>query len=136
LGLQLAPYWQVPEVHVSPAQQSALVEQVCVLPRHMHTRAVVPSQSVDPQHWVLVVHEVPTPWQQVRVLGEGSQRSPAQHSVAAVQPIASPAVRHVVMGRRHVPLWQVVPVQHSALSTHAEPSAWQRQRPIAVSQRM
>ncbi|MFO0557582.1 MAG: hypothetical protein U0269_06155 [Polyangiales bacterium] len=27
LGLQLAPYWHVPEVHVRPAQQSALVEQ-------------------------------------------------------------------------------------------------------------
>ena len=96
----------------------------------------MPSQSVEPQHWVLVVQVVPTPWQQVRVVGDASQRSPAQHSVAAVQPIASPAIRQVVMGRRHVPLWQVVPVQHSALSTHAEPSAWQRQRPAAVSQRM
>ncbi len=75
-------------------------------------------------------------WQHRRVVGEGSQRSPAQQSVAVVQPIGSPAIRHVVMGLRHVPLMHVVPVQHSDESTHDRPSCWQAQRIVAVSHSM
>lgn len=136
LGLQPAGDWHVPLVHVRPAQQSLLVEQDCVLPRHVHARVVAPSQSVEPQHCVLVVHVVPTPWQHVRVLGLTSQRSPAQQSVTAVQPIVSPAMRQLVIGRRHVPDWQVIPAQHSAVLTHAWLSARHAQRPVPVSQSM
>jgi hypothetical protein len=136
LGLQPMGDWHVPPVHERPAQQSAVLVQLWVLPRQVHARVAVPSHRVEPQHWVLVVQVVPTPWQQVRVLGEASQRRPAQHSVASVQPMASPAMRQVVMGRRQVPLWQVVPVQHSVESTQDEPSAWHKQRPAVVSQRM
>lgn len=136
LGLQPMGDWHVPLVHVRPAQQSLLVEQDCVLPRHVHARVVLPSHSVEPQHCVLVVQVVPTPWQQVRVLGLASQRRPAQQSVTVAQPMVSPAMRHVVIGRRHVPDWQVVPLQHSAVLTQAWFSARHAHRPVPVSQSM
>jgi hypothetical protein len=59
--LQFAAYWQVPALHVRPAQQSALLVHDCVLPRQVHTRVVVPSHNVKPQHSPLVVHDLPTP---------------------------------------------------------------------------
>jgi hypothetical protein len=129
-GARHVPVWQV-----RPAQQSLSVEQLCVLARHVHARVVLPSQIVEPQHCSFVVHVLPTAWQQRRTVGESSHRRPPQQSVATAQPIGSPAGRHAT-GRRQVPLWQVVPVQHSEESTHEEPSAWQRQRIVAVSQSM
>ncbi len=135
LLLHIAGARQVPVWQVSPAQQSLSVEQPCAFARQVHTRVVVPSQIVEPQHCSFAVHVLPTAWQQRRTVGESSQRSPPQQSVAAAQPMGSPAGRQAA-GRRQVPLWQVVPVQHSEESTHEEPSAWQRQRIVAVSQSM
>lgn len=113
-----------------PAQQSVLEAHELPRARQVHTP---PSQSSCPQHAVLLVHAVPTPWQHWRVVGEGSQRSPLQQSDAVVH-VVSPRGRQVEA--RQVPEMHVVPAQHSLLSTHDCPSRWQAQRPVAVSQSM
>ena len=62
----------------------------------------------------------------------GVHRRLPQQSALVVQP-GSPAGLHATTGRRHVPASQVVPVQHSVLSTQLSPSAWHAQRPPAHS---
>jgi hypothetical protein len=102
------PLWQV-----RPSQQSVLV---------VHVPAVGWQQrpvwhSLAPQHPALVVHAPPVLLQQTVALPTAAQlRPPAQHATAPAMHGAASASEHV--GARHVPLWQVNPVQQSALVEH------------------
>lgn len=83
---------QVPDWHVSPAQQSALAAQVCAELRHAQRPAV---QSIEPQHSVLDVHAPIASRQQSVEIGDARHDSPSQHALALVQ-LRDAAVQDVV----------------------------------------
>jgi hypothetical protein len=110
----------VPLEHVMPVQQSLSLVHDAPLARHRH--AIAPpedSQSMSPQQSLLDAHAPATPRQHVLVLGDGSQRSPLQQSLAVVQPVV-PRAPHVG-GTWHVPERHIVPPQQSLSSTQLWP---------------
>lgn len=108
-----------PASHESPAQQSAVVVQLCELVRHVQRP---PEQSIDPQQSALPVHVPDASAQQIRVVGLSRQLSPVQHVVALAHIVW--AVPHVVpTGRWHVPLLHSRPVPQVAPAVqHTRPS--------------
>lgn len=103
-----ASAWQVPDWHVSPAQQSAFAAQVCDDVRHAHAPAV---HSIDPQHCTLDVQAARASAQQSCEVGDARHDSPVQHDDAAVQ--ALPAAVHIG-GLTHTrALLQVSPAPHA-----------------------
>lgn len=96
---------------------------------------MVPQQGLaaTPASAVVVAHCEPAGMQQRRPAppDDVHWRLP-QQSAAVLQP-GSPAGLHATTGRRHSPPSQVVPVQHSVLSTHESPSDWHAQRPPSQS---
>lgn len=106
---------QVPEVQVSPEQQSALVEHVCALVRHAQCPAV---QIIWPQQPALVVHSAAASEQQMEDVGDALHESPVQHDAAAVH--APAATVHVGVARAQRPEVQVRPPLHSVpVAQHA-----------------
>jgi hypothetical protein len=126
-AVHIVAAWQLPRWQVRPVQQSASPEHGEVRPWHAHRP---PVQSICPQHSLLFTHTVAASRQHAGVVGSGRHERPVQHCEA---PIGHDDPGPVHIAGRHVPDWQLRPVQQSPFAAQRDPLGWQAQRPIAQS---